>query len=211
MTRQPGALFQVAYWIQGTARCPSRNRCVTSAGRTRGSPSPARPDRDPRWPVPAVRAGAGDRHGRWLVDPWHGQAVLVSPVLGALAVLTLGGLAGRLACARGRRPRPWPWPSLPADTRAGRRSPSPWRSCCCSAGCPWWPTRSRSVPAGPGPARPGVAELAVLAVAGHGRGALGGLALGLPALAAPNVLPDLIPVIPFVGLLAAARRPQALR
>src|SRR6202020_671799 len=40
--------------------------------------------------------------------------------------------------------------------------------------------------------------------------ALGGLALGLAALAAPNVLPDLIPVIPFVGLLAAASRPQAL-
>ena len=40
--------------------------------------------------------------------------------------------------------------------------------------------------------------------------ALGGLALGLAALASTSVLPDLIPVIPFVGLLAAARRPQAL-
>ncbi len=40
--------------------------------------------------------------------------------------------------------------------------------------------------------------------------ALGGLALGLAALASLSVLPDLIPVIPFVGVLAAARRPQAL-
>jgi hypothetical protein len=40
--------------------------------------------------------------------------------------------------------------------------------------------------------------------------ALGGLALGLAALASLSVLPALIPVIPFVGLLVAARWPQAL-
>ena len=40
--------------------------------------------------------------------------------------------------------------------------------------------------------------------------ALGGLALGLATLASLSVLPDLIPVIPFTGVLVAARRPQAL-
>jgi hypothetical protein len=40
--------------------------------------------------------------------------------------------------------------------------------------------------------------------------ALGGMALGLATLASLSVLPDLIPVIPFTGVLVAARRPQAL-
>ncbi len=46
--------------------------------------------------------------------------------------------------------------------------------------------------------------------AGLGAAAMGGLALGLTMLVSLNSLPDLVAVIPFLGVLAAARRPQVI-
>jgi hypothetical protein len=149
--------------------------------------------------------------GGWWI---HGMAsaVLVSPVLGALAVLTFGGLAGRLAGPQWAPPAalilavtlPEQYTSRSAFAEplaqllllgglclvADSLTIRPGRS---------WLRRDPEWLSWPAWLSPGLAAAA-----------LGGLALGLAALAAPNVLPDLIPVIPFAGLLAAARRPQAL-
>ena len=46
--------------------------------------------------------------------------------------------------------------------------------------------------------------------AGLGAAGLGGLALGLTTLVSLSSLPALVPVIPFLGVLAAARRPQVI-
>ena len=139
-------------------------------------------------------------------------AALASPVLGALAVLTFGGLAGRLAGPQWAPPAalilavtlPEQYTSRSAFTeplaqllllgglclvadsltvRRGRR----------------WLSRHPGRMRWPGWLPPSMAAAA-----------LGGLALGLAPLASLTVLPYLIPVIPFTGLLVAARRPQAL-
>ena len=139
-------------------------------------------------------------------------AALVSPVLGALAVLTFGGLAGRLTGPQ------WAPPAavvlavtLPEQYTSRSAFAEPLAqllllgglclvadSLTIRAGRAWLPSYPEWL-RWPGWLSPGRAAAA-----------LGGLALGLAALASLSVLPDLIPVIPFVGLLAAAGRPQAL-
>ena len=98
MSRQPGALFQVGYWIAGHGSLPIPESlhdfggahpgltfASTGLAVTHGGLAPQFP------PGQAIVAAGG-----WWI---HGMttAALVSPVLGALAVLTFGGLAGRLA------------------------------------------------------------------------------------------------------------------
>ena len=192
VTRQPGALFQVGYWIAGHGSLPIpeslRDFGGAHPGLTFASTGLAATHGGlaPQFAPGLAIVTAG---GWWI----HGMttAALVSPVLGALAVLTFGGLPGGSPARSGPRPRPWSWPSpCPSSTRAGRRSPSPWRSCCCSAGCAWWPTRSRSGPAGPGrPSYPGWLRWPGWLSPSTAAAALGGLALGLAALASLSVLP----------------------
>ncbi len=101
-----------------------------------------RPGRHARRPDPAVHARTGHREaGGWWI---HGMptAVLVSPVLGALAVLTFGGLAGRLVGPQ------WAPPAalvLGRDAARAVHEPvgvhrAPGATAACSAACAWWPT-----------------------------------------------------------------------
>ncbi len=213
VTRQPGALFQVAYWIAGHGSLPIgeslRDFGGAHPGLTFASTGLAATHGGlaPQFAPGLAIVTAG---GWWI----HGMttAALVSPVLGALAVLTFGGLAGRLAGPQWAPPAavvlavtlPQQYTSrsafaeplaqllllgalcLVADSltiRSGRTWVGNYQGW---LRWPGWLSPSRAA------------------------AALGGLALGLAALAAPSVLPDLIPVIPLVGLLAAAQRPQAL-
>ena len=213
VTRQPGALFQVAYWIAGHGSLPIPESLRDFGGAHPGLTfastglTATHGGLSPQFAQGLAIVTAG---GWWI----HGMAtaVLVSPVLGALAVLTFGGLAGRLAGPQWAPPAalvlavtlPEQYTSRSAFAEplaqllllgglclvADSLTIRPGRS---------WPRRDPEWLSWPSWLSPGMAAAA-----------LGGLALGLAALAAPNVLPDLIPVIPFVGLLAAARRPQAL-
>jgi hypothetical protein len=126
-------------------------------------------------------------------------AVLVAPLLGACGVLTFGGLVARLAGPR--------WAPLAALALA-LSLPEQFTS-----------RSAYSEPAAQilflgglcliidalGAGGPGIGGRAGRAVT-----ALGGLALGLTVLVRIDGVSDILPVIPFAGLLLARRRPQAL-
>ena len=211
--RQPGVLFQIGYWIAGHGSLPIPESLQDFGGAHPGltfastglavTHGGLAPQFAPG--VAIVTAG-----GWWM----HSMttAVLASPVLGALAVFTFGGLAGRLAGPGWAPPAalvlavtlPEQYTSrsafaeplvqllllgglcLVADSLTVRRGQG-------------WLVRYPGWLRWPGWLSPSVAAAA-----------LGGLALGLAPLASLTVLPYLIPVIPFTGLLVAARRPQAL-
>ncbi|HEY8042997.1 MAG TPA: hypothetical protein VIF35_01920 [Streptosporangiaceae bacterium] len=211
--RQPGAVFQLGYWIAGHGSLPIPDSlrdfggahpgltfASTGLAATHGGLSP-------QFAPGLAMLGAG---GWWI----HGMttAALASPVLGALAVLTFGGLAGRLAGPQWAPPAalilavtlPQQYTSRSAFTEPLAELLLLGGMCLVAdsltvrAGRSWltrYPGRLRW----PGWLSPGMAAAA-----------LGGLSLGLASLASLSVLPDLIPVIPFTGLLVAARRPQAL-
>ncbi len=213
VSRQPGAVFQVGYWIAGHGSLP-----IPESLREFGGAHPgltfastglvaSHGGMAPQFAPGLAIVAAG---GWWI----HGMttAVLVSPVLGALAVLTFGGLAGRLAGPR--------WApaaalvlavTLPEQYTSRSAFTEPLAQLLLLGGL-CLVTDSLTVSSGlsrltsyraglrwPGWLSPGMAAAA-----------LGGVALGLAVLASLSVLPVLIPLIPFVGLLAAARRPQAL-
>ena len=211
--RQPGVLFQIGYWIAGHGSLPIPESLQDFGGAHPGltfastglavTHGGLAPQFAPG--VAIVTAG-----GWWM----HSMttAVLASPMLGALAVFTFGGLAGRLAGPGWAPPAalvlavtlPEQYTSrsafaeplvqllllgglcLVADSLTVRRGQG-------------WLVRYPGWLRWPGWLSPSVAAAA-----------LGGLALGLAPLASLTVLPYLIPVIPFTGLLVAARRPQAL-
>ena len=215
VTRQPGALFQVGYWIAGHGSLPIPESLRDFGGAHPGLTfastglTATHGGLSPQFAPGLAILTAG---GWWI----HGMAsaVLISPVLGALAVLTFGGLAGRLAGPQ------WAPPAalilavtLPEQYTSRSAFAEPLAQLLLLGGlC----LVADSLTIRPGrtwlPRYPGPEWLRWPAwlSPGAAAAALGGLALGLAALAAPNVLPDLIPVIPFVGLLAAASRPQAL-
>jgi hypothetical protein len=211
--RQPGVVFQIGYWIAGHGSLPIpeslRDFGGAHPGLTFASTGLAATHGGltPQFAPGLAMVAAG---GWWI----HGisTAALASPVLGALAVLTFGGLAGRLAGPQ------WAPPAalilavtLPQQYTSRSAFSEPLTqllllggmclvadSLTVRAGRSWltrYPGRLRW----PGWLSPGMAAAA-----------LGGLALGLASLASLSVLPALIPVIPFTGLLVAARRPQAL-
>ncbi len=211
--RQPGAAFQVGYWLAGHGSLPIpeslRDFGGAHPGLTFASTGLAvthgglAPQFAPG--VAIVTAG-----GWWI----HGMtiAVLASPVLGALAVFTFGGLAGWLAGPQ------WAPPAalvlaitLPEQYTSRSAFSEPLVQLLLLGGLclvadsltarpgQWWLSRYAGRLRWPEWLSPSVAAAA-----------LGGLALGLASLASLSVLPDLIPVIPVTGLLVAARRPQAL-
>jgi hypothetical protein len=121
-------------------------------------------------------------------------ATAMAPVLGALAVLTFGGLAARLAGPR--------WAPLAALVLA--------------IALPMQFT-SRSTYSEPTAAILFLGGLCLVgdSLRAKGRGsrviaALGGLALGLTLLVRIDGASDMLPVIPYVGLLLISRRSQAL-
>ena len=120
-------------------------------------------------------------------------AVLMAPLLGAAAVLTFGGLVARLAGAR--------WAPLAALALA-LSLPEQFTS-----------RSTYSEPAAQILFLGGLC-LIVDAMAAGGRArriatALGGLALGLTIVVRIDGISDILPVIPYGGLLLATRRPQA--
>ena len=211
--RQPGAVFQLGYWIAGHGSLPIPESLREFGGAHPGLSfastglTATHGGLTPQFAPGLAIVGAG---GWWI----HGMttAALVSPVLGALAVLTFAGLAGRLAGAQWAPPAalvlavtlPEQYTSRSAFTEplaqllllgglclvADSLTVRPGRG---------WLTRYPGRLRWPGWLSPSTAAAG-----------LGGLALGLASLASLSVLPDLIPVIPFTGLLVAARRPQAL-
>ena len=210
--RQPGAAFQIGYWLAGHGSLPIpvsiRDFGGAHPGLTFASTGLAvthgglAPQFAPG--VAIVMAG-----GWWI----HGMtaAVLASPVLGALAVFTFGGLAG-LAGPQWAPPAAlvlaFTLPEL-YTSRSAFSEPlvqllvlgglSLVADSLTAGSGPGWLSRYAGRLRWPGWLSPSVAAAA-----------LGGLALGLASLASLSVLPDLIPVIPVTGLLVAARRPQAL-
>src|SRR5215470_8820218 len=110
-----------------------------------------------------------------------GAAVLVPPLLGACAVLTFGGLAARLAGPR--------WAPLAALALA--------------VSLPEQVT-SRSTYSEP------LAQILFLGGLCQVIAALGGLALGLTLLVRIDGASDILPVIPYCGILLLSRRPQAV-
>ena len=128
---------------------------------------------------------------------WAGgaaAATAMAPILGALAVLTFGGLAARLIGPR--------WAPLAALILA--------------IALPMQFT-SRSTYSEPAAAILflGGLSLVIDALAAEGRASricagLGGLALGLTLLVRIDGASDILPVIPYAGLLFISRRPQAL-
>ncbi|HEX5292299.1 MAG TPA: hypothetical protein VFX25_25805 [Streptosporangiaceae bacterium] len=133
-------------------------------------------------------------------------AVLVTPLLGALGVLTFGGLVARLAGPR--------WAplaalalalSLPEQFTSRSAYSEPAAQILFLGGlCLIIDALVLAGRAG-GAGRAGAEGRAGRAVT-----ALGGLALGLTVLVRIDGVSDILPVIPYVGLLLAGRRPQAL-
>ncbi len=127
---------------------------------------------------------------------WAGRvsaAVLVAPVLGAAAVLTFGGLAARLAGPR--------WAPLAALALA-LTLPVQYTS-----------RSSFSEPLAQilflGGLCLVIDSLAADGAAARVTAGLGGLALGLTILVRIDGISDILPVIPYGGLLLVRRRPQA--
>jgi len=211
--RQPGAVFQLGYWIAGHGSLPipaslhdfggahpGLGFASTGLAATHGGLAPQFP------PGLAVVVAGG-----WWI---HGMstAELVSPVLGALAVLTFGGLAGRLAGPQ------WAPPAalvlavaLPEQYVSRSAFTQPLAQLLLLGGLCLVADSLRLRPGLGWQARyPGRLRWPDWLSPSMATAALGGLALGLATLASLSVLPDLIPVIPFIGVLVAARRPQAL-
>ena len=216
VTRQPGALFQVGYWIAGHGSLPIPQSLTDFGGAHPGLTfastglAASHGGLVPQFALGLAIVSAGS----WWIHAMT-TAALISPVLGALAVLVFGGLAGRLAGPQ------WAPPAavvlavtLPEQYTSRSAFAEPLAQllllgglCLVADSLTIRPDRAWSprYPSYPGWLRwPGWLSPSTAAAG------LGGLALGLGALASPSVLPALIPVIPFVGLLAAARRPQAL-
>ena len=191
--RDPGAFFQFAYWIaeHGSLPIPAQLAAFggSHAGLTFGSFGFAGQGAAV---VPGLPAGLPITlaAGLWT----HGLAggVALSPLLGALAVLSVGGLTGRLAGPQ--------WAPAGAlllaltlpETYTSRSAFSQIVAQAllfgglCLVVDSLAPRQSR-----------------ILA-------ALGGLALGLTVLMEIGSLVNLLPVIVFLGALLAVRRPQAL-
>jgi hypothetical protein len=203
----PGVYLQYGYWIaeHGTARIPESAAAFRGATgldfATTGfsvSGSMITPAFQPG--LPLVLAG-----GTWLGG--LGGALLMPAVIGGCAVLSFGGLVGRLCGA---------WWAVAGELVLAVCLPEVYASRTplseplvqvlllgglCLFIDAFVVRRDAGVPGGPaGPSRAGGG----LALAG-----LGGLALGLTVLVSIGSLGALLPVFPVLAVLFVARRPQA--
>ncbi len=215
--RQPGAVFQAGYWIAQHGSLP-----ITQSLTAFGGAHPGLTFSSAGFgPAGAVSAAAGGGiapefmpglpillAGGWWI---HGisAAALVPPVLGALALVSFGGLAGRLIGPQ--------WApaaviilalSLPEQYTSRAAFLAPLEQILAFGGLclvvdSLTSPRGRAMLAGyadwlrwPDWLPPRTAAAA-----------LGGLALGMTTVVSLGALPFLIPVIPFLGLAVLARRP----
>jgi hypothetical protein len=217
--RQPGALFQAGYWLatQGSLPIPTQlpafggahpGLAFGSAGFT-AQHAGLVPHFMPGLPI--ILAG-----GIWV----HGipAAALLSPVLGALAILTFGGLAGRLAGLA------WAPPAalvlalaLPELYTSRSAFGEPLLQVLLFGGLCLVIDSLTVYPGGRGYlaslARgrpPRMVRWPSWLSPATGAALLGGLALGLTPAVTVGSLWGLVAVIPFLGVLVAGRTPQAL-
>jgi hypothetical protein len=191
--RDPGAFFQFAYWIAEHGSLPIPDQLAafggSHAGLTFGSFGFAGQGDAV---VPGLQAGLPITlaAGLWT----HGLAggVALSPLLGALAVLSVGGLTGRLAGPQWAPAGAFLLALTLPETYTSRSAFSQIVAQAllfgglCLVVDSLAPRQSRTL------------------------AALGGLALGLTVLVEIGSLVNLLPVIVFLGTLLAVRRPQAL-
>ena len=192
--RDPAAYIQFGSWIAGHHSLPipmdgtAFGRPASSSGLT------APPSTRPRAPcVPQFMAGLPMILAAGFWAGGASGAVLMAPLLGAAAVLTFGGLVARLAGPR--------WAPLAALALA-LSLPEQFTS-----------RSTYSEPAAQILFLGGLC-LIIDALGAGGRAsriatALGGLALGLTVLVRIDGVSDILPVIPYAGLLLASRRRQA--
>jgi hypothetical protein len=193
VSRDPGAYLQLGYWIAERGSLPIPASAAAFGGSHPGLTFSSFGFTSHGGALlPQVTAGLPITLAAGLWTHSVPGAAVVSPVLGALAVLSVGGLAGRLAG-------------------------------------PQWAPAGALLVAVTVPeiytSRSAFAETLVQALLFGGLclvtdslsarrprvlAALGGLALGLTALALAGSLLALLPVIAFAGAAAAGRRPQAL-
>lgn len=195
ITRDPGAYFQFGWWLARHGSLPvpanpaafggTHGGLVNFASYATYSPNAGTVVLQFMAGLPMVLAGA-----MW-AGGYH-AALLMAPLLGALAVVTFAGLAARLAGPR--------WAPLAALAVA--------------VSLPMQFT-SRATYSEPLAMVLLLGGLALVLDGLRGaRGAraaagLGGLALGLTVLVRIDGLSDVLPVIPFCGALFVRRRPQA--
>jgi hypothetical protein len=200
--RDPATYLQVAYWIAHHGYLPIPDNAVAFGGPHPGL-SFASSNYYPRGPgiVPQFMTGAPLilAAGFWL----HGinAALLVTPVIGGCAVLSFGGLAGRLA-GPGWAPAAAAVLalSLPEQYTSRGSFSEPLAQVLLFGGLCLlvdslvinrntkldWPGQDKML------------------------AALAGLALGLTILVRIDGLSDILPAVPFLGVLLAARRRQAV-
>ena len=200
--RDPATYLQVAYWIAHHGSLPIPDNAVAFGG-PHLDLSFASSNYYPRGPgiVPQFMTGAPLilAAGIWL----HGinAALLVTPVIGGCAVLSFGGLAGRLAGPG--------WAPAAAAVLA-LSLPEQYTS-----------RGSFSEPLAQVLLFGGLCLLADSLVINRNTkldwpgqdkvlAALAGLALGLTILVRIDGLSDILPAVPFLGVLLAARRRQAV-
>jgi hypothetical protein len=195
VTRDPASYAQFAAWISGHGSLPISQSAAAfgSASKTLSFASPAFYQVGGSI-VPQFMAGLPMvlAAGFWIGGA--GAALAMAPILGACAILTFGGLVARLVGAR--------WAPLAALALA--------------LALPMQFT-SRSTYSEPLAAILFLGGLCLVVdclgtggVAARVLAALGGLALGLTFVVRLDGASDILPVIPYCGLLVATRRPQAL-
>lgn len=217
--REPGAVFQAAYWIAGHGSLHISQPLAAFGGAHPGltfgsagfgtAPASAAAGSASVGIAPEFMPGLAILvAGGWWI---HGMsaAVLVPPLLGALALVTFGGLAGRLIGPQ--------WApaaaailglSLPEQYTSRAAFVQPLEQILIFGGLclvvdSLTSPRGRAMLAGYADWLRWPAWLPPRTAAA----ALGGLALGMTTVVSLGALPFLIPVIPFLGVAVVARRP----
>jgi len=210
IVRDPAAYLQVAYWIAHHGALP-----IPSQADAFGGPHPGLSFASLGYDPAGSRLTPQFMTGTPLVLTaaiWLGgvpAALVATPLIGACAVLSFGGLAGRLAGAR--------WApaaaaalalSLPEQYTSRGTFDAPLAQVLLFGGLCLLTdalvvTPAEALLAEEGSARNGPGQDRVLA-------ALAGLVLGLVVLVRIDGLDDLLPAAAFLGLLLAARRGQGV-
>ncbi len=211
--REPGAQFQLGYWLAGHGSLPISPSLAAFGGQHPGLSfastgfASTGPGLLPRF-MPGL--------GILLAGGWwaHGMsaAALISPLLGALAVLSVGGLAGRLAGPQ--------WApaaaavlalSLPEQYTSRAAFAEPLIQLLLFGGLSLVVDSLTIRPGNGWPGSyPGRLRWPAWLPPPTAAAGLGGLAIALTSVVSLGTLPWLIPIIPFLGAAVVGRRPQVV-